>query len=753
VVAGALLIGRSRELSAVLKMIGDEAVRLVTVTGPAGVGKTRLAYAVADRLAMDGAVRVVRVELGPLGDPLLVGEAIAAAAGSDEPRRGAALEAAATSLGAGPALLVLDNFEHLGAAAGDIALLLDAVPGLTVLATSRHVLGLTAEHMFPLAPLSLPSATESDLARGRRCDSVALFVARARAREPDFELDAEVAPAVFEICRRLDGLPLAIEVVAARVAAVPPAALIAHWEDAIGLDTPGPLDLAPRQRTLRRALNWSYDLLEPDERALLRRLAAFPGGFGLEAVEAAAAGGGDLPRLPLRPIPALTRLVDRSLVELEDGAGSEPRYRQLVTVRAYLRDRLVGHGEQEAADRLMADTLAVIARRCEDFGSSREVLDGLERELNNVHAALAVFVGTEPARAVEMAADLLGFWRTRHAREGREWLERALGAGGAALPADTRGRGLWIAAALAHLQGDAEACRRFAADALACARAAGDRLLLGRALYVQGLALAGGDQAAAAGWYRESLALCEQTGDRFGIAVACNDLGELARSAGDHAAATAYYERAYTLTREIGDALGTARTGANLAQSVAALGDRQRAAALLLATLAESSRIGQRQQRSAALAALVTVAPVDASPRTVATLLGVARASLDADGTVLEPQDEGPLRATEASLRAALGDGEMALAEARGRAHTDAEADRLVARVFEPTQPAAAAPLTRRELEVVRLVAAGLTNDEIAERLVLSAHTVHRHVANILRKLDVRSRAAATSAAARHGLL
>src|SRR4051794_19019027 len=297
---------------------GDDAVRLVTVTGPAGVGKTRVASAVAERIQRDGA-RVARVELGPLQDPGLVAEAVAAAVGSDEAHHGSALEAAAAALGDAPILLVLDNFEHLGPAAGVVAALLDAAPGARVLVTSRHVLGLSAEHMFPLAPLSLPGRDEHDLERGRRCESVALFVKRARARDPGFALTDDVAPAVFEICRRLDGLPLAIELVAARVATLPPPALVARWEEVAGLDAPGAMDLPPRQRTLRRALDWSYDLLEPAERALLRRLAAFPGGFGLVAVEAACAGGGGLLQaLELQPIPALGRLVDRSLVEREE---------------------------------------------------------------------------------------------------------------------------------------------------------------------------------------------------------------------------------------------------------------------------------------------------------------------------------------------------------------------------------------------------------------------------------------------------
>ena len=753
----AALIGREREVSALAGMLGGGSVRLVTVTGPAGVGKTRVADAVADRLARDRSLRVVRVALGPLGDPALVADAIATAAGAAERTRArSALEAAAAALCEEPALLVLDNFEHLGPAATDVAALLEACPGIATLVTSRHVLGLTSEHMYPLAPLALPEAGENDADRAGRCASVALFVMRARLRDPSFELTAENAPAVSEICRRLDGLPLAIELVAALASVLPPPALIARWEGAVALDTRGPHDLPPRQRTLRRAFDWSYDLLEPHEQALLRRLAVFPGGFDLAAVEAACRGGSDvLPALDVEPMRALAGLVDRSLVDRDRGSTSEPRFTQLVTVRGYLRERLALHGEETEAENMMAEASAAVARQPGQFlgtSGSREALDRLERELNNLHAALGVFVRADPARAVELASDLFGFWRTRHVREGREWLERALSAGGPELPAATRARGLWPAAVLAHLQGDAAASRRFADASLAAARDAGDQLTLARALHVKGFASIVAGDADAAAYLREALALCEQLGDTFGMAAACNDLGELARGAGMHDDAAAYYERGLELWREMGDAAGVSRAGHNLAQSMIARGDLARAGELLSEALGESSGIGDGQGRAVTLAALAIVAAGRGPSGAAATLHGAAQAELETAGVTLEPVDAEPFREVETALRASLGAKEFDAATARGRLLGGAEQQRLVARVLDQSRPPDS-PLTRRELEVVRLVAAGLTNGEIAERLVLSDHTVHRHVANILRKLDVRSRAAAASHAAQTGLL
>lgn len=749
------LFGRERETSVLSEMLADPVIRLVTVTGPAGVGKTRVAHAVADRIEQKGTLRIVRVELGPLGEPALVADAVASAAGAwHRARIASALEAAADALASGPTLLVLDNFEHLAAAAPDVTKLLDACPGLTALVTSRHVLGLSSEHMYPLAPLALPGPEESGATETVAFASVALFVARARARDPSFELTTDVAPAVAEICRRLDGLPLAIELVAARAGVLPPPALVAHWEDAVGLDTRGASDLPSRQQTLRQALDWSYDLLEPDEQALLRRLAAFSGGFGLAAVEAACAGdGASLPSLDIQPITALAGLVDRSLAEREGGTTSEPRYRQLVTVRAYLREQLAAHDELVAADRLMADVVADVARRSRQFGLSRGALDMLEHELNNFHAALDIFLRTEPARAVGLATDLFGLWRTRRVREGREWVERSLDAAQDQLTGAERSRALWAAGMLACYQGDMEALRRFAAASLAAARESGDRLLLARAVYAEATAMNSVDLAQARGRFREGLALLEEIGDLAIIAASCNNLGTLAYEAGELDEAGAYFERAHRLWRELGDATGLARTAHNLAWIMLVRGDLARAGDLLFEALAESSDVGNRHLRAFALAAVTILATSRARRPAAAELHGATRGELAAAGVVLEPLEDAAFREAGSILMTALGEKQFAAASARGRALGTAEQQRLVERTLGPGLPPEASPLTKRELEVVRLMAAGMTNGEIAEQLVLSDHTVHRHVANILRKLDARSRAAAATMAAQLGLL
>ncbi len=750
------LIGREDDIASLTAMLGDPQTRLVTVTGPGGVGKTRLALAVSETVAAELPGGMVRADLAALDDPRLVMETIADAAGAGSSPGTSALEAATAALRDERALLVLDNFEHVARAAHDVGGLLDACNGVTALVTSRHVLGLSGERTLPLAPLATP---DGDAGEALSAPAVALFVARAQARDPSFELTPEMAASVAEICRRLDGLPLAIELAAARVAVLAPPAMLARWDTAVGLDTEGARDLPSRQRTLRSAFDWSYDLLEPGEQTLLRRLAAFPDGFGVPAVEAAQRGDdGVLAPLDLDPIATLAGLVDRSLLYREAGPAAEPRFSLLATVRAYLRERLAHQGEEAAADLWMA---RVCAEAAHDDGRgfpmilSGEELERLDRELNNLRAALDTLVAREPERALQLCTDLYRFWGTRHVREGRDWLERALRAGGADVSPTVRAGALFAAAWLAEYQGDAGARRRMADECLAAARSAGDPLILARALYVSGLALMYDDITASEANYRESLAICEALGDDIGVATSSNDLGELARIAGALDEAQAHYARALGLWRAMGDATGVARGAFNMAQTAREMGDLPRAAALLRESLTASAEVGDRHLRAVTLAGLVTLAAQRAPGIAAATLYGAAEAELKAVGVVLDSTDGEPFARAYALLRDALGEQRALEAQARGRELDRDQADRLVAGVLAADAPAAPAGdvLSAREREVVRFLAAGMTNAEIASRLVLSEHTVHRHVANILVKLGARSRAAAAVTAAERGLL
>ena len=753
------LVGRERELAVLSDMVGERGLRLVTITGPGGVGKTRVAYAVADAVAQDPSWRVLRIDLEPLADAALVADAIAVAV--DAPNRsrgGSALRAAVDALGEERALLVLDNFEHLVPAAGDVAALIESCPGVTALVTSRQVLGVTAEHMFPLAPLALPEPDDADPARVARSAAVELFVARARARDPQFELTPEVTGAVAEICRRLDGLPLAIELAAARMAVLPPAAMIARWDAAVGLDAPGPSDLPARQQTLRRAFDWSYELLGEAERALLRRLAAFPGGFDIAAVEAACAGDGDvLPALDVEPIETLAGFVDRSLVTRDPGGSSiEPRYSQLRTVRSYLREQLGDRGEAAAADLLMAAACEASARRAGQFlaaGRSREELDRLERELNNMRAALSVLVAAAPDRAVGLAVDLTGLWETRHVTEGREWVRRALDAGG-------------------------ERPRAGPARERAVDRGAA-RPLPGR---LRRRAAAGGGQPgggtrrgrpadAGAGAVRRGAVDRRPTRRSATSATASSS-----RCASAWATMPASRWRATTSARSRGppaswrtrsrSTSGRSRGGAP-GRTPAAWRARRTTSRRRCCSSASSTaprRCWSRRWRRRGASATATRRPAPwlawrrrpprgsrAPPPRRCTER--RRRSSRRSTSRSTRSTRGRFEPRRRRLRAALGDARFAEASARGRGLSADERRRLAERLAAGAPAPASDVLTRRELEVVRLVAAGLTNAEIAQRLVVSDHTVHRHVSNILGKLGVPSRAAAASLAAQRGLL
>jgi ATP/maltotriose-dependent transcriptional regulator MalT len=306
---------------------------------------------------------------------------------------------------------------------------------------------------------------------------------------------------------------------------------------------------------------------------------------------------------------------------------------------------------------------------------------------------------------------------------------------------------------LACYQGDIEALRRYTTESLAAAHEADDRLLLARAVYADATALNMIDATAARERFREGLALLEEVGDTAIIAASCNNLGSLAYEAGELDEAAAYFERAHRLWRELGDATGVARTAHNLAWIMLVRGDLARAGDLLFEALAQSSDVGNRHLRAFALAAVTILATSRARRPAAAELHGATQGELEAAGVVLEPLEDAAFREAGSVLVTAIGEKQFAAAAGRGRALGTAEQQRLVERTLGPGLPPKASPLTKRELEVVRLMATGMTNGEIAERLVLSDHTVHRHVANILRKLDARSRAAAASMAAQLGLL
>ena len=776
----ATFVGRERQLADVRRLL--EGSRLVTLTGPGGTGKTRLALRLAELCTFDRPT--IFVPLGALAQPDLVPLAIAEALGVAESTGRTTEEAVLAALCGRAALLILDNLEHLLAAPHDpshsvaalVARLLADCPHIRVLATSREALRLSGEQVYAVPPLTL----------GEGSEAVRLFLDRARAASgfaPSAEDEADVA----EICRRLDGLPLAIELAAARTAVLSPAALRRRLEQRLPLLTGGPRDLPERQQTLRGAIAWSYDLLSPDEQTLFRRLAAIHGGATLDAVASVclepdrtlpsgAPGGAPLDDVALLGL--LQSLSAKSVIVIDRDDDGEPRFGMLETVREFALEQLSSSAESavsgDAAEEALvrrrhADFFLELARQRLDkrHTTSARLLRGrMEREHDNLRAALEWCLATRDVeRALALSGALWVFWSgQRHFSEGRKWLDRVLVLADELLPDSpphaARARALLGAAWLAYKQGDPIA-RRYGDRAVTLYRALGDPTELATALrwvscvyeYERGMELA-----------RESLALNESLGDDRGRASALVLVGELARVRGDYAAARAAYEESLAVVDGID---GEARPGrcvtiANLGYVTLRTGDAAEAAQLFETSLREEGPYAE------IISGFAGCALAMGDPERAARLLGGIQAHLDARGEVLDPPDRAEFLRDYQATRAALGDAAFDAAYEAGRLLDEAALRTLALQWRSCGAPdgtagapdavdalsvdEAASRLSRRELEVAALLARGHTNRQIARDLVISERTAANHVEHILTKLGFRARTQIAAWAAQHGL-
>ena len=774
------LVGRDREVQALTRQLRDPVVRLVTLTGPGGVGKTRLAIAalaaVVDDPSGDSALaptvgkgqafsdEVTFVPLAAIRDPALVLPTIAAELGLRERGDRSPLAQLTDWLRSRRVLLALDNLEQVATAAPSLSELLSSCPGLTILATSRVSLHVSGERVFPVGPLGLVEADVPSLAELADVPAIALFVERARAVEPTFALDEANAGAIGEICHRLDGLPLAIELAAARTRVLTPEALLARLTDRFRLLTGGALDQPPRLRSLRDAVGWSYDLLTPEEQTLFRRLAVFAGGCTLDAIEAVCGDGEDA-------LDAVEALVDHSLMQREPGLPSataqEPiRFGMLETIRAFAFERLTESGELPVLRRRHADyflELAEEAARAFSTGAELMWIRRLNFEVPNLRAALTWAAEQEGAEClVNLAQALWWFWELGTiSAEGYAWRERAA-ARSADLPAAHHGKRsllLTSAAREATWQGRFARASALLDESLSLAREVEDAGATLRAIHGRGLcALVQGELDQAEQHLTVALDGWRKRDEPAWIVDALYLLGYAAALRAEHGRAEMLFAEGLAVARALGSNLQSAFGLEALGTCAREQGDIGRAAPLF----AEALTMLRHGYDSGAIAnclkSLGAVAAAIGQADQAARLFGAMAALQERRGISPMPLEQARLDRAIAPARTRLSEPSFAAAWAAGRA---LPLDQAVAEALAVAEAVAAAPgsrpdpvgLSPRELQVLGLVAAGQTDQQIAAALFVSRRTVNSHVASILAKLGVSSRREAAAFATDHGII
>jgi predicted ATPase/DNA-binding NarL/FixJ family response regulator len=737
-------IGRRRELAELRSKLG--AARLVSLVGPGGVGKTRLAIRTATDLARGFRDGAWLVELAEVGDPGLVANAAVAAV---DLRDQSATEPRALLLSYlrdRDLLLVLDNCEHLlGAAARLVAEILRAAPGVRVIATSREPLSVPGEHVVGVPPLDLPSPHAAEpVTRLRQSEAVSLFTERAAAATGWFELTASNQAAVVDVCRRLDGVPLAIELAAVRTRVLSPEQILERLSDRFGLLTGGGPAALPRHQTLRTTIDWSHDLLSAGERELLRRLCVFAGRFTLEDVEAVCASD-EVHRA--RVLDTLTSLVDKSLVTREDVRGLAC-YRLHDTMREYARLRLRESGEEAVVEHAFAEYYRSRCRRSAKGARYGLVpwLEWMDLEIDNIRSILGRSLGDgDLVGGIELASDLGWYWITRATTEGARWLDQLLKPG-AGNPV-ARAQAGFLRGLLAVLQADPAAARPALGKAVAAAREAGQPVWLSHSLSMASIAEhMAADHASGSRLLEEAERV---TGGLDDLPTTLSLLQARALNGffmGDLDAVRAASSEGVRLSREAGDLYTLEVWLMNLGIAALSAGQLDQSEPLLAEALGIAHQIDDRAAQFSLVGAQGFHAAASGRPQLAAQLLGASAHLQTRVGASANAIVAALLSRARESATAALGPARFEAEFERGTRYTRDAAITLALR--RPAHPPAEAPrdawsgpLGRREAEVARLVADGLSNKQIGARLFISERTVENHVRNILNKLGFNSRA------------